>query len=160
MDDQGFYNDLGNLQKFHNSIIKELGINHDEELIKDVTDIYKELESQLHGFSSALNYDYVYDQTVSLGEILSSKIITTYLNHSGIASFWLDARKVIKTDSWYREAKLDWGATQNIIRSNVSQHINSHLIVSQGFIGSNSNFSTTTLGREGSDFSAAILEHH
>lgn len=157
IDEKDFSNEFLSLQKFHNNIMKELSLNNDETFIKEISGIYTEIEMQLNRVSSALNYDYVYDQTVSLGEILSTKIISSYLNHSGISSFWLDARKVIKTDSTHREAKIDWGATQNIIRSNVAQNINEHVIISQGFIGSNSNFNTTTLGREGSDFSAAIF---
>jgi len=157
LDDEDFSSDFLKFQKFHNNIIKDLGLNHDETLIKEISANYSELEMQLNRFSSSLNYDYVYDQTVSLGEIISTKIVNAYLNHTGISSHWLDARKVIKTDNCHREAKIDWGATQNIIRSNVSQHINEHIIVTQGFIGSNANFNTTTLGREGSDFSAAIF---
>ena len=157
MDGADFSTDIQSFQKFHHNIIKELGLSHDEKLTQDITETFENLSNQLNSFSSSLGYDFLYDQTVSLGEILSTKIISAYLNHSGINSYWLDARKVVKTDSLYRAAKVDWGATQNIIRSNVSQHIEDHIIVSQGFIGSNSNFDTTTLGREGSDFSAAIF---
>ncbi len=157
LDAEDFSEGLMSLQKFHNNIVKELNLSHDEVLGKEIAEIYEELESQLNSFSSSLGYDYLYDQTVSLGEILSTKIVVTFLNHSGIDCHWMDARKVIKTDSLHRAAKIDWGATQNIIRSNVSQHIEDKVIVSQGFIGSNSNFDTTTLGREGSDFTAAIF---
>ncbi len=157
MEGQDFSKELVELQKFHNNIVKELSLSHDEILTKEIGQTYEELENQINSFSSSLGYDFLYDQAVSLGEILSSRIVDAALNHAGTQSFWMDARKVVKTDNLHRAAKVDWGATQNIIRSNVSQHIEDHIVVSQGFIGSNSNFDTTTLGREGSDFTAAIF---
>ena len=104
-----------------------------------------------------MSYDFIYDQTVSLGEILSTKIIAAYLNSIEIPTIWLDARKVIKTDNLHREAKVDWGATQALLKSQVNNAPEGHIILSQGFIGSNAKYNSTTLGREGSDFSAAIF---
>ena len=145
------------LQNYHSTVIEELWLTNDEELKKDTTTIYEEIRSHLSSFSSSVGYNYLYDQTVSLGEILSTKIIASYLNSQGIAATWLDARKLVKTDDLHRTAKVDWGTTQNIIRSQVPQHLDESIVVSQGFIGSNAKFNTTTLGREGSDFSAAIF---
>ena len=145
------------IKDFHSEIVSDLGIGHDDELKKSMAEVYEDLGYQLSKFSSSLGYDFIYDQTVSMGEILSTRIISTFLNHSGINTHWLDARKVIKTDRVHRAARVDWGATQNIIRSQVRQLIDTGIVLSQGFIGSNARFDTTTLGREGSDFSGAIF---
>ena len=100
--------------------------------------------------------DLVYDQIVSQGEILSSLIISTYLNKEGISATWVDARNYIKTDSTFREGKILWDETEKLIRP-LAKNSKKNIIVTQGFIGSDANNLTTTLGREGSDFSAAIF---
>ena len=100
------------------------------------------------------NYSFVYDQAVSFGELLSTTIIVDYLVSIGLPATWLDARQCVKTDNYYRDANLDWETTQSQIKAEVN---GAKLIVSQGFIGSDSNNFTTTLGREGSDYSAAIF---
>ena len=145
------------LQDYHSKIIEELWLTNDEALSKDIAAIYEEMGSHLSSFSSSVGYNYLYDQTVSLGEILSTKILAAYLNSQEIPTIWLDARKLVKTNDLHRAAKVDWGTTQNIIRSQVPQHLEENIVMSQGFIGSNAKFNTTTLGREGSDFSAAIF---
>ena len=145
------------IKDYHLNIINGLGLTYDAQLMKDVDEVFENLTHQLNRFSSAPGYDFIYDQTVSLGEILSTKIVTAYLNHQNVAATWLDARKVVKTDQAHRSARVDWGATQSIIRSQTATSLEESVIVSQGFIGSNSQFDTTTLGREGSDFSAAIF---
>ena len=106
--------------------------------------------------NKATNHSFVYDQVVGFGELLSTRIITSYLNHVGIQSKWLDARKCVKTDSYYRDANLDWKQTQKAINEQVSKDI---LFISQGFIASDQNNFTTTLGREGSDYTAAIFAY-
>jgi len=148
---------LQKIKDFHQEIVNELELVHDAELKKQMDQAYEALDHQLNQFSSSLGYDFIYDQTVSVGEILSTRIVTAYLNHNDIAAHWLDARKVVKTDLVHRAARVDWGATQNFIRSHVSQLKDDGIIISQGFIGSNSKFDTTTLGREGSDFTGAIF---
>ena len=126
--------------------------------------------------ADAEHYNYNYDQTVSFGELLSTTIIADYLNALGINTLWADARQLIKTDSHYREGIVDWKATQEATRSFLDSVDNFHqVILTQGFIGGttqrsigstesptsvlNSQFSTTTLGREGSDYSAAVLAY-
>lgn len=148
---------LSEIKAYHTQIIGNLGLSGDEQLSKDIDESFETLHNQLNKFSSSLGYDFIYDQTVSQGEILSTKIIAAYLNQEGLTTHWLDARKVIKTDMVHRAARVDWGASQNIIRSHVNQLIESGIVLSQGFIGSNAKFDTTTLGREGSDFTAAIF---
>ena len=114
------------------------------------------------------HYNYNYDQVVCHGELLSTTIIACYLNHLGISTLWLDARQLIHTDDHYREGRVDWMATQKEIEQLKLKIENScRVVLTQGFIGGtnsqfsilNSQFSSTTLGREGSDYSAAILAY-
>jgi aspartate kinase len=145
------------IKDFHQEIIVDLGMSHQEELHTDLSAIYESLSHALDKMSTSMGYDYIYDQSVSNGELLSTKIISAYLNQEGINNSWLDARKVIKTDSTHRKARVDWGASQAMIKSQVHQLIEQGIVISQGFIGSNADYNTTTLGREGSDFSGAIF---
>lgn len=101
------------------------------------------------------NYNFVYDQVVSCGEMISSKILSEYLNEKGFENQWLDARDFIKTNQNYREGIVNWEKTQQNILS-LDKNLN---FVTQGFIGSDDNHFTITLGREGSDYSAAIFAY-
>ena len=102
------------------------------------------------------DYNLIYDQLVSYGEILSSIIISKYLDSIGVKSKWIDARSCIITDEYYRDANVDFEKTSKSIKRKIKDK---GLYVSQGFIGSNKKSLTTTLGREGSDYSAAIFAH-
>lgn len=106
--------------------------------------------------SAGNSKDKVYDQVVSLGEVLSSLILAQYLQHTGINIEWVDARRYICTDSNFREAKVDWELTRSRI-AELTEKIKTKILITQGFIGSSPEGDTTTLGREGSDFSAAIF---
>ena len=143
------------LKEFHLSIIKELFEKNSFEIEELINEIFDELISFLKSNKSP-NYSFVYDQVVSYGEILSTKIIHHFIKFSGIDNFWLDSRNCIKTDEYYRAANLNWELTQKNIKDQVEKY---SLIIAQGFIGSNSNNFTTTLGREGSDYSAAIFAY-
>ncbi|WP_273273453.1 aspartate kinase [Roseivirga sp.] len=145
------------IKDFHDNIIKDLGLVSSQTLREDMEEIYEQLIHGLNGYSSAFGYDFVYDQTVSLAEVISTKIIAAYLNKQGIDAVWVDARKVVKTNSMHRQAMVDWGASQAMIKSQAMPHLEDKVVVTQGFIGSNAKYNTTTLGREGSDFSAAIF---
>ena len=149
--------ELDHIKTFHQKIIEDLGLNDDESLKSILENIYGELDNALNKISSSLGYDYIYDQSVSIGELLSTQIVSHYLSKAGIANTWLDARKVVKTDSIHRAALVDWGASQAMIRSQTIPLLENGLVVSQGFIGSNADYNTTTLGREGSDFTGAIF---
>ena len=106
------------------------------------------------------SFDYMYDQIVSVGELASSRILSAYLQETGVAAHWLDARDVVKTDNLYREAWVEWDATERAAKEKALPIIEQNLIpVTQGFIGSSSENFTTTLGREGSDYTAAILSY-
>jgi len=106
------------------------------------------------------SYDYDYDQIVSLGELISSQIVAAYLNHAGLPTAWLDARDCILTDNTYREGWVQWPETQDRINSAVPPLLDAgKFVLTQGFIGSTTENFTTTLGREGSDYSAAIFSY-
>jgi aspartate kinase len=108
------------------------------------------------------SYDYVYDQIVSVGELLSTKIVSAYLNAEHLTNTWLDVRSVIQTDNTYRNANINWKLTEQLVRELFAKNkaLNtSNYIVTQGFIGASSENFTTTIGREGSDFTAAILAY-
>jgi aspartate kinase len=100
------------------------------------------------------NYNFHYDQIVSIGELISTKIVSAYLNENNFKNNWVDVRDVIKTDNNYREGNVDWELTHSLSTNILT---NENLIVTQGFIGGTSENFTTTLGREGSDYTAAIL---
>ena len=107
---------------------------------------------------SSKRYGYVYDQIVSLGELLSTTIVAAYLNHKGQSTHWLDARKMVKADNTYREGNINWEATQKNVSRNVIKLLDKNgFVLTQGFIGSSKENATITLGREGSDFTAAIF---
>jgi len=104
------------------------------------------------------NYDFDYDQIVSFGELLSTTLISAYLNIAGLPNQWLDARRLIRTDSTYREGRVDWDTSGKLI-CQVVEKLDSRLVVTQGFVGGTAENLTTTLGREGSDYSAAIFAY-
>lgn len=105
-------------------------------------------------------YDYMYDQLVSVGELLSTRIVAAYLNKIGIETKWVDARDVIRTDGTFREAQILWDLTEEAAGKHLLPVLDAgSMVVTQGFIGSTEDNQTTTLGREGSDFTAAILSY-
>ena len=146
---------LESVRSYHHQIIA--GLFSEEKVL--VTEKIDSLFDGALGFlfdNTDDNYSLVYDQVVSIGELVSSTIISYYMRHEDIENKWLDARKCVKTDTYYRDANLDWEKTKTEILTMVKG--NSPLI-SQGFIGSAPNGMTTTLGREGSDYSAAIFAY-
>ena len=149
---------LQQLKAHHFNLVNELfDAGHD--VLDDINDTFVEidwvLEEQPHE-----DFDYTYDQIVSIGELLSSKILTHYLKSLPLNSGWLDVRSVILTDNTYRDARVIWDTTQkNATNKILSALKDVNHIVTQGFIGSTSENFTTTLGREGSDYTAAILSY-
>ena len=107
------------------------------------------------------DYDYEYDRIVSFGELLSTTLISAYLTEKGVANQWLDARQVIHTDNTHREGKVDWTTSTSAIQAKVKEalSIGNDIVITQGFIGGTATQQTTTLGREGSDYSAAIFAY-
>jgi aspartate kinase len=141
------------LKEYHLQIVSDLFQEQKAEVVAVVHELFEELHTFLKSNKSP-DYSFVYDQVVSFGELLSTTIIHYFLLNQGMDSFWLDARNCIKTDDYYRAANLNWELTQSNIQSQIGT---ASLVITQGFIGSNSNNFTTTLGREGSDYSAAIF---
>ena len=123
----------------------------------DLNDIFVEIEWMIE-VPSEDPYNYIYDQIVSVGELASSKILQSAIFNAGINVEWIDARDLIKTDNKYRNASVDWEQTQLQIKKQCEAKLASkNILVTQGFIGCTSENFTTTLGREGSDFTAAIF---
>ena len=143
------------VKKYHNLIVMELFEEENNPVFGDVNALFADLEFFLSQNKSP-NYNFVYDQIVSFGELISTKIISHYMNYMGIKTQWLDVRELIKTDNNYRDATVDWESTQQNISKNVTKKI---LNITQGFMGSDENNFTTTLGREGSDYTAAIFAY-
>lgn len=120
-------------------------------------DFYTEIEWLLHD-KPVRPYDYYYDQIVCVGELLSSTIVSAYLNKSGVINTWIDVRDVVRTDDNFRDARVDWMVTaQKIKETVVPLFATTDTVFTQGFIGATDENESTTLGREGSDFSAAIF---
>ncbi|WP_374950654.1 aspartate kinase [Mucilaginibacter sp.] len=103
------------------------------------------------------DYDFIYDQIVSVGELVSTRIVNAWFNHAGITSKWVDVRGYIQTDNTYREGIVDWDKTCAIIQRDIPPMLNTGVVVTQGFLGGTSENFTTTLGREGSDYTASIF---
>jgi aspartate kinase len=143
------------VRKYHNQILLELFEDENHAVFAAVGKIFSDLEVFLKGTKSP-NYNYVYDQVVSLGEVVSTTIVSHYFNHVGLKNTWVDVREIIKTDNTYRDAIVDWEATQKNISKSIKKK---NLNITQGFLGSDENNFTTTLGREGSDYTAAIFAY-
>ncbi|WP_298221394.1 aspartate kinase [Flavobacterium sp.] len=143
------------VKKYHNQILLDLFEDEKNPVFKAVNELFSELESFL-GRNKSPNYNFVYDQIVSFGELISTTILSHYMNYRGIKTNWIDVRHFIKTDATYRDAEVDWELTQKSISKNVKKKI---LNITQGFLGSDENGFTTTLGREGSDYTAAIFAY-
>lgn len=142
----------------HYAIMREL-FEADDEVFTAINDTFVEGEWVLDE-KPAENYDYMYDQLVCMGELVSSKIVAAYLNKIGLPTAWLDARDVVATDNTYREGWVLWDKTKTNAQKIVPPMLEkSRFVLTQGFIGSTSENFTTTLGREGSDYSAAIFSH-
>ncbi|WP_109301687.1 aspartate kinase [Aquimarina sp. AU474] len=146
---------IQNLKEYHFEIIMSLFDAKQHPVYQKTENLFNDLETTLVRNKSK-QYDYIYDQVVSYGELISTVIISEYLNATGLNNEWLDAREMIKTNNSYRDAQVDWTRTQQIILDNVNKNI---LSVTQGFIASDQNNFTTTLGREGSDYTAGIFAY-
>ena len=147
------------IKKGHFAILDALFNAEQAAIYSDMENMFSVLEDYLNNEPSD-NYDFEYDQIVSFGELVSSKIVYHYLSSIGLPVKWLDIRSVIRTDNTYREGQIDWDATTRKTRKWIVPHYTQSentIIITQGFLGGTSEGLTTTLGREGSDFSAAIL---
>ncbi len=143
------------VKKYHIAILLDLFENENHPIFKKITDLFKELNLFFERNKSP-NYNFVYDQVVGYGELVATTIISNYLNDQNIKNNWLDVREFIKTNNFYRRAKVNWETTQQNITQNIDTSV---LNITQGFLGSDNNNFTTTLGREGSDYTAAIFAY-
>jgi len=152
---KGIVLNFNKVKRYHFEIITDLFPDLPDAKIQEVESIFVQFESRL-GHSPSLDYDFEYDQIVSFGEILSTKIISVYLNSVGISNQWMDVRQGLRTDATWREGNIDWSLSSGLIRSQFNFD-RSRICLTQGFIGATLTDQTTTLGREGSDYSAAII---
>jgi aspartate kinase len=141
------------VRDFHKPIMDDLFESQQHPVYTKVKELFAEVEGFL-AWNKSPKYNFVYDQVVGYGELISTTILSAFLNEHGIENHWVDVRELIKTDTTYRDAKVDWQATQVRINEKVNTKV---LNITQGFLGSDGNNFTTTLGREGSDYTAAIL---
>nr|WP_068889620.1 aspartate kinase [Pedobacter panaciterrae] len=144
------------VKQFHFHIISELFPDHTNPVYNDVANSFVEIDWLLEEEPDN-SADYIYDQIVSIGEVVSTKIAAAYLNETGCNVQWVDARNFIHTDNSYREAQVNWEKTEQEIQKKLVPTLAQRIAITQGFIGSTSENFTTTLGRDGSDYSAAIF---
>ncbi len=144
------------LKKFHLEVCEEL-FPKGHAIFPAVENLFATLERVIDLHLDKDNYDERYDQIVSIGELLSSRIVQEYLCEQGLFCIWQDAREIIATNSEYRAATIQWEKTKQQCLKYLVPKLQQFPVVTQGFIGRNDSGKTTTLGREGSDFSAAII---
>ena len=148
-----YQQEIAKIKEEHIQIAKGL-FDENHYVFSEIKLFFDDIESFLRRNKSP-NYNFVYDQVVTCGEMISSKILSVYLSDNEVSNQWLDARDFIKTDTNYREGVVNWEDTEK----NISQLDKSKTYVTQGFIGSDENNFTVSLGREGSDYSAAIFAY-
>lgn len=144
------------VKAYHFEIIAELFPNQQHPIYNDVANTFVEIDWLIEEEITD-SADYIYDQIVSIGEVISTKIVAAYLNETGLKAKWLDARNFIQTDNNYREGNVNWEKTETEVKTQLLPLLDHFIGVTQGFIGGTSENFTTTLGREGSDYSAAIF---
>ena len=143
------------IKKYHYQILIDLIDDENHDAYLDVNALFEDLEYFIRSNKSP-NYNFVYDQIVSFGELLSTTIVSHYFNFIQLKNSWLDVRTLIKTDNNYRDANVDWEKSLRLISKNIDRNT---LTITQGFLGSDENSFTTTLGREGSDYTAAVFAY-
>lgn len=147
-----FSQELAEIKSYHEQALQNLELN-DSPSLESIRKVIFKIESEA---TKAGDYDQVYDQVVSYGEVLSTLILHAYLQGVSIQVEWIDARKYIVTDATFREGKVDWESTQALTQP-LKKILANKIIITQGFIGATPTGLTTTLGREGSDYTAAIF---
>ncbi|GAA4035175.1 MAG: aspartate kinase [Flavobacterium sp.] len=149
------HSSLQEVKKYHYQILMDLFEDEEHDVYFAVNSLFADLEYFIRSNKSP-NYNFVYDQVVSFGELISTTIVSHYFAQAGLKNNWIDVRNFIKTDNTYRDANVDWEKTQQLIAKGVKKKA---LNITQGFLGSDENNFTTTLGREGSDYTAAIFAY-
>ncbi|MEM8764092.1 MAG: aspartate kinase [Bacteroidota bacterium] len=141
--------------EYHEGILNELFSEDNHPIYQKVKLLFEEVKGFL-AWNKSPKYAFVYDQVVGYGELVSTTIVSHYLAQEGIPNTWQDVREMIKTDASYRDAKVNWEKSQQAVNARLDK---TQLNITQGFLGSDDNNFTTTLGREGSDYTAAILAY-
>ncbi len=145
------------VKQSHLTTAKYLLVTHYNEALEQLSNFFTEVEWLLHD-KPVRDFDYYYDQIVCAGELLSTGIMSAYLNEVGIANSWIDVRDIVRTDNNFRDANIDWAFTQQKINNDILPLFEeSNLVITQGFIGATDDNESTTLGREGSDYTAAVF---
>ncbi len=145
------------VKESHLTILKYLITINWQQAENQLKDFFTEVEWLLHD-KPVREYDYYYDQIVCCGELLSTAMVSIYLNESGIKNKWVDVRDIVRTDDNFRDAYVNWNFTQQKVKEDIEPlFTNFDIVITQGFIGATDENESTTLGREGSDFSAAIF---
>lgn len=152
-DKQALVSTIQEVVDYHNGILSDLFNNERHPIFEKVKLLFEEVQGFL-AWNKSPNYNFVYDQVVGYGELVSTTIISAYLNEIGMTNTWVDVRNLIKTNDSYRDTTVDWERTQKNVQGQIDKKV---LNITQGFLGSDDNNFTTTLGREGSDYTAAIL---
>ncbi|ASZ13584.1 aspartate kinase [Chitinophaga pendula] len=148
---------LYNIEQQHIQVAEGLLGTKDHPLYTQLQQFFTEAEWTL-GEKPIRNFDYYYDQLVSLGELLSTAIVSAYFNMAGLPNVWLDVRDIFRTDDNFRDGNIDWEVTGRQVNEKVFPIFNTmNLVITQGFIGSTDQNESVTLGREGSDYSAAVF---
>jgi len=145
------------VKQFHYNILHQLFSKPTHPVFDDIANTFVEIDWILEDEPDEDAPDYIYDQIVSIGEIVSTRIVAAYLRETGCNVTWADARNYIHTDNTYREGKVNWEKTEQEIQKKLVPLLENSIVITQGFIGSTSENFTTTLGRDGSDYSAAIF---
>lgn len=145
------------IKEQHLNTTKQLLVKNYNDIYNRLVDIFTEVEWLLHD-KPVRGYDYYYDQIVCTGELLSTCIMSGHFNETGITNRWIDVRDILRTDDNFRDAAIDWEYSQKKVSEKIISTLSSdNIIVTQGFIGSTDENESTTLGREGSDYTAAIF---
>lgn len=141
----------------HLTTAKHVLVTHYLDCEIQLKDFFTEVEWLLHD-KPVRDYDYYYDQVVCAGELFSTAIISAYLNEAGVNNKWLDVRDIFRTDDDFRDANIDWEFTKQRVVDSVLPELGKHnIVLTQGFIGATDENESTTLGREGSDYTAAVF---
>ncbi len=157
-DKQGAFQQLQEILNQHLQLAKGLGDKVGDAYAEQLPALIESVEPYLKQ-ADALPYDQLYDQVVSLGELLSTKLVSLYLNQHGVTNQWMDIRPIIRTDDNFRDGRVDWQLTTAAVQEQLLPHLNQQHVITQGFLGGTGNGLTTTLGREGSDYTASILAY-
>lgn len=145
------------VKQSHLTTAKYLLVTHYNQALEQLSNFFTEVEWLLHD-KPVRDFDYYYDQVVCAGELLSTGIVSAYLNEMGIANHWIDVRDIVRTDNNFRDANIDWAFTQQKVTDEILPLFEDNdIVITQGFIGATDDNESTTLGREGSDYTAAVF---